>query len=252
MLFLRVFDVLGVTKGFAFLKGVLAMLLSKELVEEVKETSERLAALGLNSEDLDKERIDLLIRMVDYMKSLVWLSRSSSRKKWVDFLSSGYSYRNTAEIHGVTIKSLYDSIGYADKLLKKRIGNAFVLLQSGDISGAEREFAIGTGSCPSAIFVREVEDRFKPVFNAGVDLSNCEKELRFLSRFTRRHFTMVMDSLDRQKLEHLLYILLENDRCYMTERGYFFRCLEGELEPAEALVHLHDNYVYAAPKLSVD
>lgn len=228
------------------------MLIVKELTEEIKETSERLAALELDLGDLDKVRIDLLLRILDYSRSLVWLSRSGLRKKWVDFLSSGYSYRDTAEKHGVTIKSVHDSMGYADRLLKKRIGNAFVLLQSGDISGAEREFAIGTGSCPSAIFVREVEDRFKPVLDAGVDLSTCEKELRFLSRFTRRHFTMVMDSLDRQKLEHLLYILLGNDRCYMTERGYLFRCLEGQLEPVEALAHLHDDYIYAAPKLSVD
>jgi hypothetical protein len=229
------------------------MLVFKVIEEEVQEAKDRLAVLGEEVDTAqDEKRLDLLLRIVAYINSFVWLSHGSSRTKLKYFLQNRYDYRQTAEKFGVSVKSLHVSVSYAANRLKKRIGGALEQLQSGDLSAADREFALGTGALNSNLFISAIHDRFAPVKNAGVDLSTCEKELGFLSRFTQHHFGRVLDSLDRQKLEHLLFILSQNDRSYMSERSILYRCLEGEMEPSEAIDQLIDGYLYAAPTVTDD
>lgn len=229
------------------------MLIFKEIEEEVNEVKDRLAILGEEVDSsLDEQKLELLMRMVAYVNSYVWLSHGKTREKLGYFLRNKYDYRETAKKFEVSVKSLHVSVSYAANRLKKRIGGALALLRSGDIAEADREFALGTGALDTNLFISPIHDRFAPVKNAGVDLADCENELGFLARFTQYHFGIVLDSLDRQKLEHLLYILSQNDRSYMSERSILYRRLEGELKPSEAIDQLIDGYLYAAPTVADD
>jgi hypothetical protein len=228
----------------------LPMILVKELAAEVRELYERKAAVGLDFSKYDQKKLDFLLRLIDYTKSYLWMSHEGLRKKLKDFLSSGYSYTDTARKHGVSIRSMHDSVGYADKCLKKRIGSAFELLGEGDLVGAEREFAVGTGSASSEMFVRDVEERYKPIKNVGVSLDNCKNEIHFLYHFSKRYLDLVLGHFDRQKIEHLLYILNVTDMSYITPRGVLFRYLEGDLELDEAVALLKDEVARSTPTIS--
>jgi hypothetical protein len=227
------------------------LLIFKEVVAEVKEVKERLAILGDDSStaEQDKQRLDLLLRLVAYINSFVWLKKQSARRKLRDFLRSRYDYRKTAEKYGVTVGSMHMSVSYAANQLKKRIGGAVDLLRSGDIAGAEREFEIVTG-CYDDLFLRVVRDHFKPTKDAEVELGTCEKELSFLSAFVSRNIENLIAELDRRKVEHLLHILLKtDDRSYSTIRSQLFRCLEGELEASEALALVEGYEIDSRPSL---
>jgi len=229
------------------------MLLVKELEVEVRELYERKAALGSDFSKLDENRLDFLLRLVDYTKSFLWLSSKGLREKLKDFLRSGYSYRDTAQKHEVSVKSMHDSMGYADKCLKKRIGTAFELFRLDDLAGAEREFAIGTGSADSEMFVRDVEAKFKPLkATSGVELGSCRNEIRFLSLYSKRHLDLVLGHLDRQKIEHLLFILNNTEMSYITPRGVLFRYLEGQLDLDQAVALLADGVRSSAPIISAE
>lgn len=229
------------------------MLIFKELAEEVSEVQNRLAVWdeGVDRAQ-DEKKLDLLLRLIAFTNSYVWLSHGKSREKLAYFLKNGYDYRETAEKFGVSIKSVHASVSYAANRLKERIGVALELLRSGDLVAAEREFALGTGAYNTNLFISAIHDRFVPVKHSGVDLSTCDKELGLLYRFTHHHFGRVLDALDQQKLEHLLFVLSQNDRSYVTERSILFRCLEGEYSPDEALALLRDFNIYSAPTLFKD
>lgn len=231
----------------------LGMLIFKELAEEVSEVQNRLAVWDEGEDHAqDEKKLDLLLRLVAFTNSYVWLSHGKSREKLAYFLKNGYDYRDTAVKFGVSVKSIHASVSYAANRLKKRIGLALELLRSGDLVAAEREFALGTGAYNTNLFISAIHDRFVPVKHSGVDLSTCHKELGLLFRFTHHHFGRVLDALDQQKLEHLLFVLSHNDRSYMTERSILFRCLEGEFSPDEALALLRDFNIYSAPTLFED
>lgn len=226
------------------------MILVKELEMTIRELYERKSAMGSDFSEYDQKRLDFLERLIDYTRSYLWLSHEGLRKKMKDFLRSGYSYADTARTHGVSIRSMHNSMEYADKCLKKRIGSAFELVRLGDLVGAEREFAVGTGSASSKMFVRDVEDRYKPIKNAGVSLADCKNELQFLHYYSKSYFNLVQGHLDRQKIEHLLYILNETDMSYITSRGILFRYLEGEIELDKVVALLEDEVAQSAPIIS--
>lgn len=226
------------------------MLLVRELEGEVRELSDRRADLGSDFSEFEQKKLEFLLRLVDYTKSQLWLSHEGLRRKFIDFLRSGYSYRDTAEKHGVSVKSMHDSMGYADRCLKQRIGSAFKLIRQSDLAGAEREFDIGTGSADSVMFMRDVEAKFKPQEATGVSLEDCRNEIRFLLKYSKRYLDLVLCHLDRTKIQHLLFILSNTTMRYITPRGILFRYFEGELELDEAVALLKDEKLRSVPTFS--
>jgi len=228
------------------------MLLVKALEAEVTELYERRAALGADFSEYEQKKLEFLLRLIDYTRSYLWLSHEGLREKMKDFLLSGCSYRDTAQKYEVSVKSMHNSIRYADRCLKHRIGSAFELLRQDDLVGAEREFAVGTGSADSVMFMRDVEDQFRPVKDSGVDLGGCKNEIRFLYLYSKRHLDLVLGHLDRQKIQHLLFILNNTEMSYITPRGILFRYLEGELDVDTAVALLKDTVAQSVPTISAD
>ncbi|MDU4695851.1 MAG: hypothetical protein E6Y08_08545 [Paenibacillus sp.] len=226
------------------------MLLVKSLKAEITDLYERRTALGSDFSDFEKKKLGFLLRLFDYTKSLLFLSHAGLRQKFQDFLRSSCSYRVTAQKYGVSLKSMHDSIRYVDRCLKYRIGSSFQLVCQDDLDGAEREFAVGTGSAPSVMFMRDVEEQFRPVQASGVDLGSCRNEIRFLSLYSKRYLDLVLGHLDRQKIQHLLFILNNTEMSYVTPRGVLFRYLEGELELDAAVALLKNGVTRSVPTIS--
>ncbi|RXT08833.1 hypothetical protein [Ammoniphilus sp. CFH 90114] len=229
------------------------MLVFREIEELVREVKSRLASLGVESDSkLDGQRFLLLQQVVTYVNSMVWLSHGKTREKVKSFLRSRYNYQEVAERYGVSVSQMHKCISYAGSQLRRRIGGTLLLIKSGALASAEREFALATGAGdPSALFVKGMHDWFDTVKDAGVDISTCDRELSFLSCFTNRNIDRVIDSLDPRKVSHLLYILLKGDITYVSERGILSRCIvDGELDALEAIALLKEDFIYARSSIS--
>ncbi|MNW57351.1 hypothetical protein D3C74_351490 [compost metagenome] len=100
------------------------------------------------------------------------------------------------------------------------------------------------------MFVRDVEEKFKPIKHEGIALDNCKNELRFLNWYSKRYLDLVLGYLDRQKLEYLLFILHDTGMSYVTPRGILFRYLEGDLDLDEAVALLRDDIDNSKPSIS--
>ncbi|MFI8711979.1 hypothetical protein [Brevibacillus brevis] len=224
------------------------MLVFREIEDLVSEVKGRLATLGVETDSiLDEQRLRLLMKLVAYVNGFEWLSHEKTRAKVKVFLQGRYRYREVAEQLGVSVSSLHKCISYAGERLRRSIGGTLDLIKSGDLVGAEREFALGTGVLDSTnIFFRGIQERFEPVKDAAIDLAHCERELSFLSYFSSRNINRLIGTLDERRVCHLLHILLKGDSTYLHERNMLFRCiLDGELDASEAIKLLKDEYIYA-------
>lgn len=229
------------------------MLILKEIPAEIREVTERLILWDQEvGRTLDRARLDLLLRMSSYVYSCTWLTRRPLVEKVSYFINNDFDYRKTAMEFGVSIKSLHVSISYASSQLKKRLLPALELLRAGNIGAAEEEFAKATGVPGANLFINEIHDRCEPVKDTSVNLSTCGKELEFLSHYTSYGVSNGLYSLNKKKLEHLLYILTSNDIRSSTERAVLFNCLEGFCDAPKAMGILKELEDSRGPKFFID
>ncbi|EKN71017.1 hypothetical protein P9E76_21805 [Schinkia azotoformans] len=198
--------------------------------------------------EIELEKMRLLSKIISYVNSYQWLKHEQMKNKIREFLQSKYSYQAVAKKFGVTLNSLQVSVSYAAKRLEeKQIGVALDLLLNGDVVAAERAFLLGTGqTVPSTWFLDGVLDLCPSAKKkTEVDLRVCERELRFLKLMTNKHIEEMIGTLDRDRMMHLLYILLQNDRSFIAERDILIRYFNDELDVKQAVQRLKNDNIYA-------
>ncbi|MEC1718737.1 hypothetical protein [Schinkia azotoformans] len=218
-------------------------------VEEAFRTTKSNLDTQLPEEELaiELEKMRLLSKIISYINSYQWLKHEQTRIKIREFLQSSYRYQEVAQKFGVTLNSLQVSVSYAAKKLEKQIGTALDLLLSGEIEAAEREFLLNTGqTVPSTWFLDGVLERLpQPNKKVSADLSVSERELRFLKLMTKKHIEEMVGTLDQDRMKHLLYILLQNDRSFISEREILIRFLNGELDVKQVVQRFKNDNIYA-------
>ena len=226
------------------------MLIFREVEEMVSEVKGRIALLG-SEEDatLDKRRLALLMQLVSYVNGMEWLSHAKLAAKVRVFLRSRFNYRQVAAEFGVSVKQAHKSISYAGDTLRNHIGGVCELIRSGDLVAAERELGVTTGMVDvSSLFVRGIMGRFQPTKCAGVVLSECRKELSFLSLFSSRVFDGLVASLSEEKMGHLMYIFSSVDTTYLREKGLIWSCVvDGSVSVDDCIRALNDEFIFGSP-----
>lgn len=175
---------------------------------------------------LELRKLRLLSSIISYVNSYEWLAQTKTKEKIKLFLLSKYNYKVVAAQYKLKLNSLEVSISYAAKRLEKKIGhNTIDLILEGKVELAEQEFLIGSGKFQptTELFIEGITKLLpRPEKDTGVELYASERELRFLSYFTRRNMNKISDSLDQNRIKHLLYLLTTNDSTlYFRAKGSY-------------------------------
>ena len=99
--------------------------------------------------DRDKELqtiIDLLEEIIEYVDSFDWLKKDKSKEKVQFFLESGEDYDLLCKQYDISKDTAYNTIRWASKQLRDKIGeNTVSLIKDGYIEEARAAFYQGTG-----------------------------------------------------------------------------------------------------------
>lgn len=212
------------------------------------ERDEAKIRVELSDADAGREQarqwFDLMSRMDMYIKSLAWFSKSRCKHELRVFLESGCSYRKAARTCGVSEKWLYKVVWQAALVLERRFDEVLRAIRRGNFHDVEQAFRTATGDF-SSLFDCVVRNSYQPGLHGGVGLESCSEELCFLRRVMEMEDDMV--GLDRSRMEHLLFILFDQDSRYALVRQYLFQCLEGRWGVDETLERLAEHEASRRP-----
>lgn len=209
------------------------LLVFTVLQEELKEAMQRATLSEYdNSVFMAEDWVELLERVMCWVESCTWLPKSPHKRELRAFLQAGCSYRKAAQKCNVSEQWLYSIVDRASSILEQRFYGVLKALRQRNIKAAEHEFRKATGEFPN-LFESVIRNIYQPVQHESVELNSCSDELDFLQSVMVLEDDMV--GLDRSRIEHLLYILLEQDSRYQMASQYLSQCIEGSLGITESL-----------------
>ncbi len=199
------------------------MMIINLVKNEMAETRERIEILGENSPTvlLDQQKYDLLQSIEAYIKSLVWVQKERDRQILRDFIASQHDYHAVAEKHHLPVGRVYALVHSAAEVLNYRLSGVLEHLQSGNLARAEEEFYQVVGQADK--WLLSVHQQYRPMAHQGFDISQCEEEIRFLQSLSQADLM----GLGQDKMEHLLYILFNDDNRYLVEKTQLYKCFSG-------------------------
>ena len=185
------------------------------------------------------EKKELLVEVVDYVNSMKWLSRTPVKKKITFFIKSGYDYEALCTEFNISYESAKNSVKWAAKQLKAKIGEHTVkLIRDGYISEARDAFYVGTGQISrDNLFLSDIA-RVLPEskFSAAYDLQDCLSELEFLRKISLDYIKKLTKKVDKSKLAYLLSLIEGSSRKATWLRPYIIDMLMGYMNIEELLV----------------
>lgn len=185
------------------------------------------------------EKKELLSEVVDYVNSMKWLSRTPVKKKITFFIKSGYDYEALCTEFNISYESAKNSVKWAAKQLKAKIGEHTVkLIRDGYISEARDAFYVGTGQISrDNLFISDIA-RVLPEskFSAAYDLQDCLSELEFLRKISLDYIKKLTKKVDKSKLAYLLSLIEGSSRKATWLRPYIIDMLMGYMKIEELLV----------------
>ena len=185
------------------------------------------------------EKKELLVEVVDYVNSMKWLSRTLFKKKITFFIKSGYDYEALCTEFNISYESAKNSVKWASKQLKSKIGEHTVkLIRDGYISEARDAFYVGTGQISrDNLFLSDIA-RVLPEskFSAAYDLQDCLSELEFLRKISLDYIKKLTKKVDKSKLAYLLSLIEGSSRKATWLRPYIIDMLMGYMKIEELLV----------------
>ena len=185
------------------------------------------------------EKKELLVEVVDYVNSMKWLARASAKKKITFFIKSGYDYDALCTEFNISYESAKNSVKWASKQLKSKIGEHTVkLIRDGYISEARDAFYVGTGQIArDNLFLSDIAKVLpESKFSAAYDLKDCLTELEFLRKISLDYIKKLTKEVDKSKLAYLLSLIEGNSRKATWLRPYIIDMLMGYMNIEELLV----------------
>ena len=187
----------------------------------------------LSVKSVECEKRDLLEEIIDYVDSMEWLSRESMKNKITFFIKSGYDYSKFTEEFDVSYESAKNSIKWAAKKLREKIGsNTLSLIKNGYVDEARMVFYIGTGKLNrDDLFIRDLVSILpKAKYCVSYDLADCVKEISILKNLSQKRLAYYDAVMDRDKMAFLMDVLENNSLQGTYMRPYLIKAVQGELE----------------------
>lgn len=195
------------------------------------------AVRDMQDENLQDKK-ELLSEVVDYVNSMKWLSRTPAKKKIAFFIKSGYDYNALCAEYDISYESAKNSVKWASKQLKSKIGEHTVkLIRDGYISEARDAFYVGTGQISREnLFLSDIA-RVLPEskFSAAYDLQDCLSELVYLRKISLNYIEKHAKNVDKTKLAYLLSLIEGDSKKAVWLRPYLIDMLMGYMKIEELL-----------------
>lgn len=195
------------------------------------------AVRDMQDENLQDKK-ELLSEVVDYVNSMKWLSRTPAKKKIAFFIKSGYDYNALCAEYDISYESAKNSVKWASKQLKSKIGEHTVkLIRDGYISEARDAFYVGTGQISREnLFLSDIA-RVLPEskYSAAYDLQDCLSELVYLRKISLNYIEKHAKNVDKTKLAYLLSLIEGDSKKAVWLRPYLIDMLMGYMKIEELL-----------------
>lgn len=194
----------------------------------------------------EKAKENILKSIAEYVKTGSWLKHKSAREKVKLYIENNFSSRIVADILELNLNSVQASLTHASKELENKIGkNILKDIQGGkNLDDIYIDFCLKTGVFNiDSLFLSEFLSKLPDSNNSSnIRLSDCEKELIVLRRFTHLYIQLkVLSKLDVNKLAFIRYILETDDIKYTRERNLIFKFLSFRIESIEDLMFILNN-----------
>ena len=194
----------------------------------------------LSSEGLDKdlqnyylEKLSLIEKLESYKLSLTWLVKVNSRERISVYFKYNHDINKTMlEFPEIRKNTMQTSVWYACKKFMESIGkNTVDYIEQDRLEEAEVLFRLSTGDLSLDMVSPKGVTNLLPVANNTnlfYSITDCSKELKFLTQVTNATLERVLKRTDSDKMSFLRYIIESNDPVYAKHRGIIYKLLEGK------------------------
>ena len=194
---------------------------------------------------------ELLGELIDYVNSMKWLSRTQAKKKISFFIKSGYDYDVFCDEFNISYESAKNSVKWASKQLKSKIGeDTLQLIRNGYIEEARLAFYTGSGQISrESLFLSDMVDSLpESKYSAAYDLQDCLTELVFLRKISLSYIEKHAKKVDKNKLAYLLSLIEGSSKKAVWLRPYIIDMIMGYMKIEDLLVTeekiKEENYIY--------
>lgn len=189
------------------------------------------------NEDSDKGKElqvtkELLEEVMVYVDSFEWLKKDKSKEKVQFFLESSEDYDLLCKQYGISKDTAYNTIRWASKQLRDKIGkNTVSLIRDGYIEEARAAFYQGTGRLGVEKFVvSDLLDYLPESKYTTFYLEECKTELTILRNFSLSILKNYIKAMDDKKMAYILFLLEGKSKKSDLYRPYLIQLLEGKIK----------------------
>lgn len=208
-------------------------LIFRKLIEAEEQIQASLRSKEFSSEDdsLEKKQLSALRMIFNYTNNETWAVQERSRRKAMIFMKNHCNYERTRdELHAKSKNSVEASMSYLSKKLEAKIGASTIdLILEGRVDEAMIQFHVRTGKLnPAEYLIEGLFDLLPTPNNFNIKLETCEKEIKFILIFAKKHLADLAAKYNNDNLSHLMYILTSTDSFVANERKVLYQLLNGE------------------------
>lgn len=192
--------------------------------EKVNEESDKGKELQITKE--------LLEELMEYVDSFEWLKKDKSKEKVQFFLESGEDYDLLCKQYNISRDTAYNTIRWASKQLRDKIGeNTVSLIRDGYVEEARAAFYQGTGRLGIEKFVVSdlIEHLPEPKYTTFY-LEECKTELTILRNFSLSILKNYIKAVDDKKMAYILFLIEGKSKKSDLYRPYLIQLLEGKIK----------------------
>ena len=208
------------------------------LIEKLKETREL-----VTNEDYTREldtQLSLLEEIKAYEMSFEWLKQKEYIEKVKTFITRKFDYIAMQEEYGGTYDGLRNSMCFANGKFLKKIGQDTIkLVEQGDLGKAQLQFYKCSGKLKDTdIFSQTLLDMLPKAKYSARQLSDCDKELRFLYNHSLATMQSRLGKLDKENLEYIQWVLHSDSASATEAKSKLLYLLLGGVAPKDAEAYI--------------
>lgn len=180
---------------------------------------------------------DLLEEVMEYVDSFDWLKKDKSKEKVQFFLESGEDYDLLCKQYNITKDTAYNTIRWASKQLRDKIGeNTVSLIKDGYIEEARAAFYQGVGRLGiERLVVSDLLEYLPEPKYTTFYLEECKTELTILKNLSLSTLESYTKAMNEKKMAYILFLIIGKSKKSDLYRPYLIQLLEGKIKVGDLI-----------------